>query len=153
MDCRSQPQGRHAVNAATRVLWPGVVAALLLLALARPAAAQDVAAEAAADAATAPDALEPAVDTSEAPSAVVRRRSTGDGVMDELELDSTRVTGNQELPKVLYIVPWKQANLDDIVGRPVNTLLDEALEPVDRDVFKRQLAYYDDIYGDTDPAE
>ncbi|MEO0997492.1 MAG: hypothetical protein AAFX58_08235, partial [Pseudomonadota bacterium] len=75
------------------------------------------------------------------------------GVMDELDLDSTRVTGNQELPKVLYIVPWKQADLGDIVGRPVNTLLDEALAPVDRDVFKRQLAYYDDIYGETDPAE
>jgi hypothetical protein len=53
------------------------------------------------------------------------------------------VTGNSELPKVLYIVPWKRSDLGDMVGRPVNSLLDEVLQPVDRDVFKRENRYYD----------
>ncbi len=97
-----------------------------------------------------PEDVEPAVTTT--PSAVTRR-ATADGVIDELDLSSTRVTGNQELPKVLYIVPWKQADLGDLVGRPVNTLLDEVLEPVDRDVFRRQNRYYQSLYGVADESE
>ena len=62
---------------------------------------------------------------------------------DRLDLDSSQITGNRELPKVLYIVPWRGAELGDLVGRPVNSLLDEVLEPVDRDVFRRQNRYFE----------
>ena len=62
---------------------------------------------------------------------------------DRLELDATDITGNRELPKVLYIVPWKRSDLGDVVGRPVNSLLDEVLQPLDRDVFLRENRYYD----------
>jgi hypothetical protein len=43
---------------------------------------------------------------------------------------------------VLYIVPWKRSDLGDLVGKPVNSLLDEVLTPVDRDVFQRENRYY-----------
>jgi hypothetical protein len=62
---------------------------------------------------------------------------------DRLDLESTQITGNRELPKVLYIVPWRSAQMGDLVGRPVNSLLDEVLEPVDRDVFRRQNRYFE----------
>lgn len=65
---------------------------------------------------------------------------------DSLDLGTTSITGNQELPKVLYIVPWKRSDLGDLVGRPVNTLLDEVLAPVDPDVFERQLGYYEALH-------
>lgn len=68
-------------------------------------------------------------------------------VMDTLDLGTTSITGNAELPKVLYIVPWKKSDLGDLVGRPVNTLLDEVLAPVDPAVFERHLSYYDSLYG------
>jgi hypothetical protein len=68
------------------------------------------------------------------------RKSTA---KDRLDLDATQITGNRELPKVLYIVPWRNAELGDLVGRPVNSLLDEVLEPVDRDVFRRQNRYFE----------
>lgn len=108
--------------------------------------------------------LEPAVDVGALPSApatapvpvtesapvppeptapAVARSSTG--AMDTLDLGTTSITGNQELPKVLYIVPWKQSDLGDVVGRPVNTLLDEVLAPIDPEVFERQLGYYDTL--------
>jgi len=92
------------------------------------------------------EALEPGV-----PSAVlaqdVRRRTVGTGgVMDELDLGRTEITGNQELPKVLYIVPWKKADPGDLMGRPANTLLDEVLAPLDREEFIRQVDYYDDLH-------
>jgi hypothetical protein len=64
------------------------------------------------------------------------------GAKDRIELDTTQITGNRELPKVLYIVPWKHSDLSDLGGRPANSLLDEVLAPVDRDVFQRENRYY-----------
>ena len=64
---------------------------------------------------------------------------------DRLDLDTTIVTGNRELPKVLYIVPWKKAELGELPAQPFNTLLDEALAPVDRDVFKREVKYFQTV--------
>ncbi len=61
---------------------------------------------------------------------------------DHIELGTTTVTGNRELPKVMYIVPWKKSDIGDLGGKPLNSLLDEVLAPVDRDVFRRQIAYY-----------
>ena len=74
-------------------------------------------------------------------------------VMDSLDLGTTSITGNAELPKVLYIVPWKRSDLGDLVGRPVNTLLDEVLAPVDPAVFERHLSYYDSLYGERERSE
>ncbi len=90
--------------------------------------------------------LEPSV-----PTAVlaqdVRRRALNNGVMDEIELGRTEITGNQELPKVLYIVPWQKSDPGDLTGKPANTLLDEVLAPIDRSEFIRQVDYYGDLYG------
>ena len=61
---------------------------------------------------------------------------------DRADLETTQVIGSRELPKVLYIVPWKPPLTGDLVGRPVTSLLDEALAPVDRDVFRRQVQYH-----------
>jgi hypothetical protein len=77
---------------------------------------------------------------------------SGAKAQDRLQLDATQITGNQELPKVLYIVPWKRSDLGDLVGKPVNSLLDEVLEPVDRDVFKRENRYYDALKPDAAAA-
>ena len=79
-----------------------------------------------------------------APAAAPPQRSAP--VMDTLDLGTTSITGNQELPKVLYIVPWKKSDLGDLVGRPVNTLLDEVLAPVDHEVFERHLEYYETLH-------
>lgn len=64
-------------------------------------------------------------------------------VMDRVELEASQITGNRELPRVLYIVPWKRSDLGDLTGKPVNSLLDEVLAPVDRDVFRRETRYFD----------
>jgi hypothetical protein len=90
------------------------------------------------------DELEPAVPL----AADVRRTEASSGVMDQLDLGRSEITGNQELPKVLYIVPWKKSDPGDLMGRPVNTLLDEVLAPVDRTEFVRQVDYYGDLHGD-----
>jgi hypothetical protein len=110
-----------------------------------------------------PEQLDPAVDTSRsapdanAPGAARKPPAAGTAARteppgskasarkgpDRLELDPTDITGNRELPKVLYIVPWKRSDLGDLLGKPVNSLLDDVLQPLDRDVFQRENRYYD----------
>src|SRR5258705_6753654 len=60
---------------------------------------------------------------------------------DRATIDRTQIIGNRELPKVLYIVPWKKPVAGDLSGPPAESVLDEALAPVDRDVFRRQVHY------------
>ncbi len=98
----------------------------------------------AAEPAPAPD--EPAAET-----AVSTAKATTQA--DRLELDATVVTGNRELPKVLYIVPWKKAQLGELPAQPFNTLLDEALAPLDRDVFRREVTYYGVVSQAADSVE
>lgn len=60
---------------------------------------------------------------------------------DRADIDRTQIIGNRELPKVLYIVPWKKPLPGELSGKPLGGVLDEALGPVDRDVFRRQVRY------------
>jgi hypothetical protein len=67
--------------------------------------------------------------------------------VDRADLEGTRIIGSRELPKVLYIVPWKPPVTGDLVGRPVQSLLDEALAPVDREIFRRQVQYHNQLHS------
>lgn len=60
---------------------------------------------------------------------------------DRADIDRTQIIGNRELPKVLYIVPWKKPLAGDLSNRPLESVLDEVMAPVDRDVFRRQMRY------------
>lgn len=60
---------------------------------------------------------------------------------DRADIERTQIIGNRELPKVLYIVPWKKPLPGTLSGRPVQSVLDEALAPVDREVHRRQVDY------------
>ncbi|MET0660408.1 MAG: hypothetical protein ABW110_19870 [Steroidobacteraceae bacterium] len=122
----------------SRISWT-IATALALWAAA--AVAEDTPAATAPEkpAQAAPATAEPAKEA-DAPKTPRRRNAN-----DRLDLDTTVVTGNRELPKVLYIVPWKKADLGELPGQPFNSLLDEALTPVDRDVFRREVTYYDAV--------
>jgi hypothetical protein len=72
----------------------------------------------------------------------------GPATVDRLELNTATVTGEREQPKVMYIVPWKKSDIGDLSGKPMNSLLDEALAPVDRDEFKREVVYYGAVRAD-----
>ena len=58
------------------------------------------------------------------------------------------ILGNQEAPKALVIVPWKQSEMGNALG--ISTLLDDSRQPVDKEVFMRMLSYYD-IRSETAP--
>jgi len=110
---------------------------------AQPAAPPESAAAPGGAAAKPPTAKPSATAKPAATAATPNKPGQKGNAKDRLDLESTQITGNRELPKVLYIVPWRSAELGDLVGRPVNSLLDEVLEPVDRDVFRRQNRYFE----------
>ncbi len=56
------------------------------------------------------------------------------------ELSGMSIVGNDEAPKSLYIVPWKSSEIG--METSLDTMLNEGDIPVDRDVFKRQLDFY-----------
>jgi len=60
---------------------------------------------------------------------------------DAKELSGISIVGNDEAPKSLYIVPWKGSELGEATSMAMD--LDERATPVDRDVFKRQLDFYE----------
>ncbi|MEJ2114686.1 MAG: hypothetical protein P8X88_01195 [Gammaproteobacteria bacterium] len=62
------------------------------------------------------------------------------------ELDGISVIGNRELPKALAIVPWKAPEPGALDGSPLQSLIDEVLGPVDKDVHKRKVSYYEQYY-------
>jgi hypothetical protein len=100
------------------------------------------------------EAGEPRANTSQ-PAAAAGGRSNpagakkAPGAADRLELGTATVTGDREQPKVMYIVPWKKSDIGDLAGKPMNSLVDEILAPVDRDVFKREVVYYKAVQTDT----
>lgn len=55
-------------------------------------------------------------------------------------LQST-VTGDQEQPRVMYIVPWQQPGAAEFDYELENTIAEELFAPVDRDEFVRGLVY------------
>jgi hypothetical protein len=59
---------------------------------------------------------------------------------DAKELSGMSIVGNDEAPKSLYIVPWKSSEIG--VETSFDMMLNEGDVPVDRDVFKRQLEFY-----------
>jgi hypothetical protein len=91
------------------------------------------------------EAAAPAAAPAEPAQAPPAARDARFRTMDRLELGTTSITGNQELPKVMYVVPWKKAELGDLAGKPARSLIDEILAPVDRDVFRREIGYFETL--------
>ena len=66
---------------------------------------------------------------------------------EKLQMEGTEITGNKELPKVLYIVPWKSAERFEISSPPITSIMDQKLTPIDRASFKRTIHYHDAIFS------
>ena len=58
----------------------------------------------------------------------------------DVQMSGMSVLGNDEAPKSLVIVPWKSSQLGTMPG--ISKLLDDSTQPVDKDVFMRELAYH-----------
>jgi hypothetical protein len=66
---------------------------------------------------------------------------------DRMNLSATAVQGNRELPKSLYIVPWKSTRLAALTDAGQGLFRQSTWQRLDRAVFQRQLLYYEKLYG------
>jgi hypothetical protein len=112
-----------------------------------PSNAQDEAGEPRANT-SAPAAPAPPSKPAPPPKGAAKPGQKPANAADHVELSTATVTGDREQPKVMYIVPWKRSDIGDLEGKPMNSLVDEVLSPVDRDVFKREVRYYDAVKAD-----
>jgi hypothetical protein len=58
----------------------------------------------------------------------------------DVQMSGMSVLGNDDSPKSLALVPWKSSLLGDAPS--LSKLLDDSTQPVDKEVFMRELAYY-----------
>jgi hypothetical protein len=72
------------------------------------------------------------------PAAAASQAAQPDG---DVKMSGMSILGNEDAPKSLVLVPWKSSQLADMPS--VSRLLDSAAQPVDKEVFMRELAYYE----------
>ena len=60
---------------------------------------------------------------------------------ERIDMEAMSIIGNKELPNVLYILPWKQAELPGMVELPLSSLINDALQPIDRQTMLRRQFY------------
>lgn len=128
---------------------------LLLLAAAHGAAADETptAPVTPAATATAPATAQPVDAAKQRAKKPAGNRKAGDGEAapvatagaatppGDVKMSGMSILGNEDAPKSLAIVPWKSSQLGDMPS--VSRLLDSSAQPVDKDVFMRELAYYE----------
>ncbi len=95
-------------------------------------AAPSLLAQDAADAENTADADEVAAEETGDPN--------GDGIESPRSMSGMSILGNEEAPKALVIIPWKSSELGDDIS--LSDTLDERAQPVDREVFLRELNFY-----------
>ena len=59
----------------------------------------------------------------------------------DVKMSGMSILGNEDAPKSLVLVPWKSSQLGDMPS--VSRLLDASTQPVDKEVFLRELSYYE----------
>jgi hypothetical protein len=64
----------------------------------------------------------------------------GDGIEKPKTMSGMSILGNEEAPKSLVIIPWKSSELGDDIS--LSDTLDDRARPVDKEVFLRELSFY-----------
>lgn len=62
---------------------------------------------------------------------------------DEMKLELSVIKGNKELPKVLYIMPWKRLPSDNLEQKLIlHSLFDDVFEPIEPESFQQHIKNY-----------
>lgn len=74
--------------------------------------------------------------------ATFQQTAYGAGKPEPKMISGISIVGNNEAPKSLFIVSWKNSEIGSETGL-TSGLLDDSMRPVDRDVFMREIDFYD----------
>lgn len=86
-----------------------------------------------------------------APTVVPAAAAKDDVQAPVVRLQST-VSGTQDQPRVMYIVPWQEPGAAEFDYALDNRLVQEVFAPIDRDEFVRELHYREKIEAVAKPA-
>lgn len=86
-----------------------------------------------------PQAEEPRAEEAQVDKTSVDK-TQGDGIKSPKTLSGMSILGNEEAPKSLVIVPWKSSQMGDEIN--LSDTLDDRARPVDKEVFERELRFY-----------
>jgi hypothetical protein len=64
-----------------------------------------------------------------------------DGIKSPRTMSGMSILGNEETPKSLVIIPWKSSELGNDIS--LADTLDDRAQPVDKEVFLRELSFYE----------
>lgn len=93
--------------------------------------------------ATAEDSPESATNADSTADVLVAAETTpqGDGIESPKTMSGMSILGNEEAPKSLVIIPWKSSQLGEEIS--LSDTLDDRARPVDKEVFLRELRFYE----------
>ena len=91
--------------------------------------------------AMAEDAVDDAAVSEEVVDETAEEAPQGDGVTSPKTMSGMSILGNEEAPKSLVIVPWKSSRMGDELS--LSDTLDDRAQPVDKEVFLRELRFYE----------
>ncbi len=72
--------------------------------------------------------------------------SIASSAQQKIEMQGTAIIGNKELPRILYIIPWKSDQPVALTAPPFHSVLDEPFKTVERNRFRRKLEFYQSLY-------
>lgn len=78
--------------------------------------------------------------------AAVSEETNGNGIDSPKTMSGMSILGNEEAPKSLVIIPWKSSRMGDEID--LSDTLDDRAQPVDKDVFLRELRFHEIRSGD-----
>ena len=128
-----KPKTQHVAGAAKTQAKADAVQAQKQEADANPKAGQEQTSEAQAG-------VKQANEPTEEPQAPTDKNGKLTSVPDAKALGMS-ILGNQEAPTSLVIVPWKSSEVGRSMG--ISPMLDDSRQPVDKEVFMRELRYYE----------
>jgi len=94
---------------------------------------------------------EESADEAEATRTAQAAEEQGDGIEKPKTMSGMSILGNEEAPKSLVIIPWKSSELGDDIS--LSDTLDDRARPVDKEVFLRELSFYEIRSGAKRPQD
>jgi hypothetical protein len=73
------------------------------------------------------------------------------GAEEQMEQETIVIKGSQGLPRVLYIAPWKRVG-EPLEGGALEGEIGEETEPLERDLFRRELELQREGYSIEQPS-
>ena len=68
-------------------------------------------------------------------------------------IEGTRIRGDQEVPTVMYLVPWQPPEVEQLRAPDERLMVNQGIAPLERYEFQRLVQYHNEFLKQTQPAD